>query len=65
MNAKDRQRRTRSLLRSHGPLCQICGRVFRPAELTLDHIVPRSQNGADALYNLRLACYPCNYGRHH
>jgi 5-methylcytosine-specific restriction endonuclease McrA len=31
----------------------------------LDHIIPRSQGGPHALWNLRLACYDCNYGRHH
>src|SRR3970040_1266240 len=28
--------------------CQFCGRVFPSAELTLDHVVPRSRGGPNA-----------------
>ena len=33
----------------------ICAYTFH-----LDHIVPRSKGGADALSNYALACFPCN-----
>jgi 5-methylcytosine-specific restriction endonuclease McrA len=65
MPSKDKRRRKRRLFRTDGPCCQICGECFAFHVLTLDHIIPRSQGGPHALWNLRLACYDCNYGRHH
>src|SRR6185312_6476532 len=35
--------------------CQFCGRVFPAAELTLDHVVPRSRGGRSSWENL-VAC---------
>ena len=35
------------LLRDHS-CCQYCGKQFAPAELTLDHITPRSRGGESA-----------------
>ncbi len=40
--------------------CQYCGTKGTPFELTLDHIVPRSQGGHSAPENLCAACKPCN-----
>jgi len=40
--------------------CQYCCKKFQPAELTLDHIIPRSQGGSDDPENLAAACIPCN-----
>src|SRR5438132_4466111 len=40
--------------------CQYCAHRFQPAELTLDHIIPRSQGGSDDPENLAAACIPCN-----
>jgi 5-methylcytosine-specific restriction endonuclease McrA len=38
--------------------CQYCGRATR--QLTLDHIIPRHQNGQHSWNNLVSACIPCN-----
>lgn len=40
--------------------CQYCGVVFRPLELTLDHVVPRSRGGLATWENLVACCAPCN-----
>lgn len=40
--------------------CQYCGRKLAKAELTIDHVVPRSKGGRDTWENLALACVKCN-----
>ena len=40
--------------------CQFCGHVLSSSELTLDHVVPRSQGGKSAWENLVACCHPCN-----
>lgn len=40
--------------------CQYCGKRFAKADLTLDHVVPRSCGGIDSWDNLVLACVRCN-----
>lgn len=40
--------------------CQYCLRVLPSAELTLDHVVPRSRAGASNWENLVTCCNPCN-----
>jgi 5-methylcytosine-specific restriction endonuclease McrA len=41
-------------------VCQYCHEVFAPAELTLDHVLPRAQGGLSTWENLVAACGPCN-----
>jgi 5-methylcytosine-specific restriction endonuclease McrA len=40
--------------------CQYCGDRFTAAELTLDHIMPRSRGGSDECDNLCACCFACN-----
>jgi 5-methylcytosine-specific restriction endonuclease McrA len=40
--------------------CQYCGRIGTRRELTLDHVVPRTQGGKTTWENLTTACSPCN-----
>jgi 5-methylcytosine-specific restriction endonuclease McrA len=40
--------------------CQYCGQVFRPKELTYDHVVPQSRGGRRSWTNIVTACVPCN-----
>src|SRR3954452_20308649 len=40
--------------------CQYCGKRFATSELSLDHIVPRSQGGAASWENIVCACIDCN-----
>ena len=41
-------------------LCQYCGEKKNAAELTLDHILPRSRGGDNAPVNIATACIQCN-----
>jgi 5-methylcytosine-specific restriction endonuclease McrA len=40
--------------------CQYCGKKANIADLTYDHVVPRSQNGATDWTNIVTCCYLCN-----
>ena len=49
--------------RSAASSCFYCGVAFTesgPDHRTVDHRVPRSRGGTDALRNLVFACYSCN-----
>ena len=48
------------LLRDHST-CQYCGNQLPPAELTLDHVLPRSRGGDSTWDNLVACCKRCNY----
>ncbi|HPH64433.1 MAG TPA: HNH endonuclease [Kofleriaceae bacterium] len=43
-----------------GYRCQYCGRKTSVAELTYDHVVPRSQGGGTSWTNIVTCCYLCN-----
>ena len=40
--------------------CQFCGRKFPTSELSLDHVIPRSQGGYNTWDNIVCACVGCN-----
>jgi 5-methylcytosine-specific restriction endonuclease McrA len=40
--------------------CQYCGKRFATSELSLDHVVPRSQGGPASWENIVCACLTCN-----
>jgi 5-methylcytosine-specific restriction endonuclease McrA len=40
--------------------CQYCGKKFPTTELSLDHVVPRSQGGQSTWENIVCACVNCN-----
>jgi 5-methylcytosine-specific restriction endonuclease McrA len=40
--------------------CQFCGKRFSTTELSLDHVVPRSQGGVSSWENIVCACIDCN-----
>ena len=40
--------------------CQYCGKRFATTELSLDHVVPRSQGGLSSWDNVVCACVACN-----
>lgn len=40
--------------------CQYCGKRFATAELSVDHVVPRSQGGLTTWDNVVCACLRCN-----
>ncbi|QDU70181.1 HNH endonuclease [Mucisphaera calidilacus] len=41
-------------------ICQYCGSHFPTSELSLDHIVPRTQGGGSSWTNLVCCCVACN-----
>jgi 5-methylcytosine-specific restriction endonuclease McrA len=40
--------------------CQYCGRRYPTSELSLDHVIPRSQGGNNSWDNIVCACIHCN-----
>jgi len=40
--------------------CQYCGHRFTTSELSIDHVIPRTQNGPDTWQNLVCSCVRCN-----
>ncbi len=40
--------------------CQYCGHRFTTSELSIDHVIPRTQNGPDTWENLVCSCVRCN-----
>jgi len=43
-----------------GHRCQYCGRRFPAAQLSLDHVIPRSRGGTTSWENVVCACLRCN-----
>lgn len=41
-------------------MCQYCGKRFRTCDLSLDHVIPRSQGGPATWDNIVCACHKCN-----
>ena len=40
--------------------CQYCRERFKEADLTIDHVIPRSKGGKNQWDNVVAACKPCN-----
>ena len=40
--------------------CQYCGCTFPTSELSIDHVIPRTQGGPDTWENLVCSCVRCN-----
>jgi hypothetical protein len=51
----------RCVLSRDGCACQYCGRTLTSAELTLDHVLPRSRGGKTTWENVVAACKLCNH----
>jgi 5-methylcytosine-specific restriction endonuclease McrA len=62
VNDRQRRSRVRRLAERDGDLCWLCRGEFGEGRLlrTVDHVVPASAGGSDALENLRLAHKVCN-----
>jgi|GEM_PF-80367 len=50
----------RNLFARDGNRCQYCGRTFPTQELSIDHVVPRTQGGGESWGNLVCSCVKCN-----
>ena len=51
----------RGVLNRDNHTCQYCGRSLHSADLTLDHVLPRSRGGKTTWENVVAACKPCNH----
>jgi 5-methylcytosine-specific restriction endonuclease McrA len=49
--------------RRDGWECHYCKCRLTYNNATLDHVVPRSLGGSNAIYNLKLACRHCNQAK--
>jgi 5-methylcytosine-specific restriction endonuclease McrA len=65
MTTQQRRNRKARLLAEYGPQCWWCKEWFTPEELTFEHLIAKCDGGSNNYENLRLACVPCNHGRHH
>jgi 5-methylcytosine-specific restriction endonuclease McrA len=50
----------RNIFARDGNTCQYCGKHHASSELSLDHIIPRSQGGESGWENLVCCCVTCN-----
>lgn len=50
----------RNLFARDDNTCQYCGKRFSTSELSLDHVIPRSQAGPTTWENVVCACHRCN-----
>ena len=50
----------RNIFKRDRYVCQYCGSQPGSEELTIDHVVPRSQGGVSSWTNCVLACMTCN-----
>jgi len=50
----------RNIYARDGNRCQYCGTKHSTSELSLDHVIPRSQGGRSAWDNIVCACLKCN-----
>lgn len=50
----------RNIFARDGNTCQYCGRKFNTSQLSLDHVLPRSQSGRNSWENLVCCCLKCN-----
>lgn len=50
----------RNIFARDANLCQYCGKRFPTSELSIDHIIPRSQGGKTTWQNVVCACVECN-----
>jgi 5-methylcytosine-specific restriction endonuclease McrA len=50
----------RNIYARDGNRCQYCGKKMSTTELSLDHVVPRSQGGRSSWENIVCCCVKCN-----
>lgn len=57
---KDVKFNRRNIFSRDGNRCQYCGKRMPTSELSLDHIIPRSQGGQATWTNIACCCTDCN-----
>jgi len=63
MSPKSKRNKIEKLIELYGSFCCWCCKQLKDSEITVEHLLPKSYNGSDALDNLCLACRPCNNSR--
>lgn len=63
MTPKSRINKIDELIKLYGSICCWCCKQLKRDEITVEHLLPKSYNGSDALDNLFLACKSCNNSR--
>ncbi len=58
---KNRWLSRKNIILRDDSMCQYCGKHLPPAELTLDHVMPRSRGGEAGWDNLVACCKRCNH----
>ena len=46
--------------RNHDAHCYFCKTLITLAEMTIDHLIPKSKGGTNHISNLVPCCKPCN-----
>jgi 5-methylcytosine-specific restriction endonuclease McrA len=49
-----------ALIKRDNSTCQYCGKKLLPSQITVDHIIPKSQGGPTSFINCVVSCFPCN-----
>lgn len=55
--------RVSTLLQRDGTTCKLCGEAVVPADLSIDHVIPKAKGGNDMLENLQITHVSCNHRR--
>jgi 5-methylcytosine-specific restriction endonuclease McrA len=50
----------KNLWKRDGMRCQYCGKALTGSDVTVDHIIPKSQGGISSFENCVLSCLQCN-----
>lgn len=50
----------RALVKRDKGTCQYCSKVLSASQVTIDHVLPRSQGGITSFTNCVVCCYLCN-----
>lgn len=61
IETKNRSKRVSALIERDGPQCAYCD--CHPVNYEVDHFIPKALGGADKMWNLVLACRPCNQAK--
>lgn len=62
-HANNKDTIVREVLLTWGRDCHLCGGAIEPADLSFDHLIPRSKGGLTSVNNLRAAHRDCNVKR--
>ena len=49
-----------AVLKRDNKTCQYCNTKLRDSQITIDHIIPKSQGGSNSFINCVVSCHACN-----